>query len=52
MAEPTTRTYRCNACGRQLPHQRWVYSRHTGSRYCWPGEGCQSTGGRRRRNRR
>lgn len=36
----TKREYRCGQCGRRLKAERWVYSRHTGSRYCWPGEGC------------
>lgn len=31
-------TYCCALCGRQLPTDRWIYSRFTGSRYCWPGE--------------
>lgn len=35
------RTYHCGDCGRKLPAERWVYSRHTGARYCTPGEGCQ-----------
>lgn len=30
--------YRCAKCSRKLPVERYVYSRFTGSRYCWPGE--------------
>ena len=42
MAKATTpRKYQCATCGRRLKVGRWVYSKHTGSRYCWPGEGCQ-----------
>lgn len=33
-------TYRCARCGRRLRRGRWVYSRYTRARYCWPGEGC------------
>ena len=40
--EPTRREYACAYCGRRLPHERWVYSAHTASRYCTPGEGCQT----------
>lgn len=36
------RTYRCADCGRKLTAERWVYSRHTGARYCTPGEGCNT----------
>jgi hypothetical protein len=32
--------YRCARCDRELAPERWVYSHHTGARYCWPGEGC------------
>jgi hypothetical protein len=32
--------YRCARCDRELEPERWVYSHHTGARYCWPGEGC------------
>lgn len=34
------RVYHCAICGRKLKQDRWVYSSHTGSRYCWPSEGC------------
>jgi IS30 family transposase len=27
-------------CGRELRNERWIYSTHTGLRYCWTGEGC------------
>lgn len=37
----TSTTYHCAKCGRRLKHDHWVYSKHTGSRYCWPGQGCQ-----------
>lgn len=36
------RTYRCADCGRKLTAERWVYSRHTGARYCTPGDGCNT----------
>jgi hypothetical protein len=32
------RTYTCACCGRTLKAERWIYSRHTNARYCWPGE--------------
>jgi len=28
--------YRCAVCGKRLPKEQWVYSRHTGNRYCLP----------------
>lgn len=34
------RQYHCTKCGRKLKHEQWVYSKHTSSRYCLPGEGC------------
>ncbi len=37
-----TTEYQCGVCGRRLPLDRWIYSRHTGARYCWPGE-CRKT---------
>ena len=33
-----TATYHCALCGRKLKPGRWVFSRFTGARYCWPGE--------------
>jgi hypothetical protein len=30
--------FRCGKCGRQLPENRYVYSRFTGERYCYEGE--------------
>jgi len=36
----TAVVHRCGKCGRRLKTNRWVYSRWTGNRYCWPGEGC------------
>ena len=33
-------TFRCAICNRKLKHNRYVYSSHTGRRFCWPGEGC------------
>lgn len=32
--------YLCARCGRRLKREHFVYSSHTGLRYCWPGEGC------------
>lgn len=32
--------FRCAVCRRFLPQERWVYSQHTGNRYCLPGDGC------------
>lgn len=37
--------YRCDRCDRPLRHHtdgraRWIYSPHTGARYCYPGDGC------------
>jgi hypothetical protein len=34
------RVYTCDRCGRKLKPERWIYSSHTGKRYCWPGAGC------------
>jgi len=33
--------FRCALCGRKLPVEQYVYSRHTGNRYCLPTEKCQ-----------
>lgn len=41
LAVTPERGYRCASCGRKLTNERWVYSRHTGARYCLPGEGCE-----------
>jgi len=30
--------FRCALCGRKLPVEQYVYSRHTGARYCLPTE--------------
>jgi len=30
--------FRCALCGRKLPQEQYVYSRHTGARYCLPTE--------------
>ena len=30
--------YRCAICRRKLPQDQWVYSRHTGNRYCFDGK--------------
>ena len=38
----TTREYRCAVCRRKLRPERWVFSSHTGNRYCLPGEGCET----------
>lgn len=45
------RTYRCAYCSRELKNERWVYSSHTGSRYCTPGEGCQTPAAYRKQER-
>jgi hypothetical protein len=29
--------FTCGLCGRKLPVEQYVYSRHTGARYCLPG---------------
>lgn len=39
--KPKIRIYVCGVCGRKLKNERWVYSGHTGARYCRPGDGCQ-----------
>jgi len=36
--KPSKRTYTCGVCSKTLKNERWIYSRHTGQRYCWPGE--------------
>jgi len=51
MTKTTTPRF-CAACNRRLPPERWVYSQHTGARYCWPGEGCQSQAAVLRHDRR
>jgi len=33
--------FRCAICRRRLPQDQWVYSRHTGNRYCLPGVKCE-----------
>jgi len=33
--------FRCGLCNRKLPVEQYVYSRHTGARYCLPGK-CKS----------
>jgi len=38
---PPLTDHRCACCGRRLRRECWVFSRHTGNRYCLPGEGCQ-----------
>lgn len=38
MKTKTPKVHLCGECGRKL--KQWVYSRATGNRYCWPGEGC------------
>jgi hypothetical protein len=35
--------HRCGKCNRKLKEGRWIYSRFTGNRYCWPGEGCEKS---------
>jgi hypothetical protein len=30
--------HRCALCGRRLPQEQWVYSRHTDQRYCLEGQ--------------
>ena len=30
--------FRCNLCGRKLPQEEYVYSRHTGKHYCLEGK--------------
>jgi len=30
--------FTCGLCGRKLPVEQYVYSRHTGARYCLPTE--------------
>ena len=37
---PPKSKHRCGRCNRRLRQDHWVYSTHTGKRYCWPGEGC------------
>ena len=36
--KPTPLEYHCGCCGRRLRDERWIYSTHTGARFCWPGE--------------
>lgn len=49
--KPARREYDCGDCGRRLPHERWIYSRHTGARYCTPGEGCNTPAAYARKER-
>ena len=30
--------FRCALCGRKLPQEQWVFSRHSGNRYCLEGQ--------------
>ncbi len=32
---------KCGRCGRRLKGGQWIFSRWTGQRYCYVGEGCQ-----------
>ena len=32
--------YHCGLCGRKLKHEEWIYSQHTGARFCQPDNGC------------
>ena len=41
MKTKTAPVYHCGACGRKLKANRWIFSRFTKARYCWPGDGCQ-----------
>ena len=34
--------HRCAICRRRLPTEQWVFSRHTGNRYCLPGAKCKT----------
>lgn len=36
--EKPAKTYRCARCNRKLRDGRWIFSRFTKQRYCWPGE--------------
>lgn len=39
------RVYLCAKCNRRLKDGQWVFSRHTGLRYCLPGpKGCWKGG--------
>lgn len=40
------RAYRCTKCNRVLRNRRWVYSKATRARFCFPGEGCQKKKGK------
>ena len=46
MSAVATRTYRCALCNRRLRDERWIYSRHSGNRYCFPGE-CHRRAGKK-----
>jgi hypothetical protein len=35
-SQPKLSEHRCGVCGRRLRQEQWVYSRHTGNRYCLP----------------
>lgn len=39
-------------CGRELKNEQWVYSSHTGLRYCPPGAGCWKWSDKKRRSER
>jgi hypothetical protein len=43
-ARTAPRRYVCAYCGRELEHEAWIYSRHTGARYCPPTDprGCNT----------
>ena len=35
-----SRPVSCARCRRRLRDGRWIFSKHTRLRYCYPGEGC------------
>jgi hypothetical protein len=43
------RQYACARCGRRVRPERWVYSRHTGNRYCVELDACAKRARRRKK---
>ena len=42
VSDKPARTYRCARCNVELPqYRKWVYSKHTGKRYCVDYDECE-----------
>lgn len=46
-ATRTPPVHRCALCHTRLPAQQWIYSRHTGNRFCLDYRACERRAKRR-----